>query len=185
MTKVEYEVKCAYQEVIVSRTDIKGNIIYYNSTFSKVNGFKGASVINQPHNIIRHPDMPKTIFNIVWKVILNGFPIQAIVKNKTKDNKYYWTMLQWKPQRDKNNNIVSFVAEGKQAPEKIIKIIEPLYSMLHEIEKEHGMESAIRYLHSYLDEKGMTYSQYLSYLSKHRGMRCLCEFVRVTKNSTK
>ena len=178
MSKVEYEIKCAYQEVIVSRTDTEGNIIYYNSTFSKVNGFKGASVINQPHNIIRHPDMPKTIFDIIWKVISNGLPIQAVIKNRTKDNKYYWTIIEWRPQKDNNDKIISFVAEGKQAPEKIIEIIEPLYDMLYDIEEEHGMDSAIIFLRSYLDEKGMTYSQYLNHLTKHRGMRCLCEFVR-------
>ncbi|SFV50444.1 Methyl-accepting chemotaxis protein [hydrothermal vent metagenome] len=178
MSRTNPEIKCAYQEVIISRTDIEGNIIYCNSTFSKINGFKGASVINQPHNIVRHPDMPKTIFRIIWKIILDGLPIQAIIKNKTNDNKYYWSMIEWKPQRDNQNNIVSFVAEGRQAPEQIIKIIEPLYQMLSEIEKEHGMDSALRYLHSYLDEKGMTYSQYLNHLTKHRGMRCLCEFIR-------
>jgi len=187
MSKVEFEVKCAYQEIIVSRTDTKGNIIYYNSTFAKVNGFNGASVINQPHNIVRHPDMPKTIFNIVWKIISKGLPIQAIVKNKTKDDKYYWAMIEWKVQRDNNNNIVSFVAKGKQAPQKIIDIIEPLYKMLYDIEKEHGIDSAVTYLHAYLDEKGMTYGQYLQYLTKHRGMRCLCEFVRhnIFKENTK
>ena len=178
MLKTKHEIKCAYKEVIVSRTDTKGHIIYYNSIFSKVNGLNGASIINQPHNIIRHPDMPKTIFNIVWKIILKGLPIQAVVKNKTKDNKYYWTILEWKPQRDKNNKLISFVAEGKQAPEKVIEIIEPLYKMLYDIEKEHGMQNALLYLHSYLDEKGMTYSQYLQYLTKHRSMKCLCEFVR-------
>jgi len=178
MIRTKPEIKCAYQEVIISRTDIEGNIIYCNSTFSKINGFKGASVINQPHNIIRHPEMPKTIFDIVWKVISNGLPIQAIIKNRTKDNKYYWTMLDWRPQRDNNNNVISFIAEGKQAPQKIIDIIEPLYKMLYDIEKEHGEESALLYLRSYLDEKGMTYSQYLEYLTKHRGMKCLCEFVR-------
>ncbi len=179
MVRANLEIKCAYQEVIISRTDLKGNIIYCNSTFAKVNGFKRPSaVINQPHNIIRHPDMPKTIFNIIWRVISNGLPIQAIVKNKTNDNKYYWTMLEWRPQIDNNNTIVSFVAEGKQAPEKIIQTIEPLYELLCDIEKEHGVDSAITYLRSYLDEKGMTYSQYLKHLTKHRGMRCLCEFVR-------
>ena len=178
MIRANPEIKCAYQEVIISRTDIEGNIIYCNSTFLKVNGFKGASVINQPHNIIRHPDMPKTIFKIIWKIISNGFPIQAIIKNKTRDNKYYWTMLEFKPQIDNNNTVVSFVAEGKQAPAKIIEIMEPLYKMLCDIEKEHGVESAIRYLHSYLDEKDMTYGQYLQHLTKHRGMKCLCEFVR-------
>lgn len=183
----KYEIKCAYQEVIISRTDTKGKIIYCNSTFKKVNAFEGASIINQPHNILRHPDMPKVIFDIVWKIISQGLPIQAIVKNKTNDNRYYWTMIEWKAQTDMNNNIVSYVAHGKQAPQKVIEIIEPLYTMLKEIEDEHGMDSALKYLHAYLDEKGMTYSQYLDYLTKHRGLKCLCEFVRhkILKGDTK
>ena len=74
MTRANPEIKCAYQEVIVSRTDTKGNIIYYNSTFAKVNGFKGASVINQPHNIIRHPDMPKIVFKLLWERIQTEQP---------------------------------------------------------------------------------------------------------------
>jgi len=178
MAKNPYEIKCAYQEVVISRTDKKGNIIYCNSTFRKVNGFKGASIINQPHNIIRHPDMPKVIFHIIWKTISRGLPIQAIIKNKTKDNRYYWTMIDFKAQKDMNNNIVSYVAHGKQAPQQIIDIIEPLYKMLKEIEEEHGVDSALKYLHAYLDEQGMTYSQYLKYLTKNRGFRCLCEFIR-------
>ena len=176
--KVGHEIKCAYQEIIVSRTDIEGNIIYYNSTFSKVNGFKGASVINQPYNIIRHPDMPKTIFDIIWKVISNGYPIQAIVKNKTKDNYYYWSMVEWRVQKDNQNNIISYLAKERQAPQKIIDIMEPLYKMLYDIEKNHGMKSALIYLRSYLDEKEMTYSQYLEHLTKYRDIKCLCEFIR-------
>jgi hypothetical protein len=175
---IQDEIKCAYQEVIISRTDTKGNIIYCNSTFKKVNALKGASAINQPHNIIRHPDMPQVIFHIIWKTISRGLPIQAILKNKTKDNRYYWTMIDFKPQKDMNNKIVSYIAHGKQAPQKVIDTIEPLYIMLKDIEKEHGVESALTYLHSYLDEQGMTYSQYLNHLTKHRGLKCLCEFIR-------
>jgi len=175
---IKYEIKCAYQEVIISRTDTKGNIIYCNSTFRKVNAFEGASVINQSHSILRHPDMPKVIFDIVWKTIAKGLPIQAILKNKTKDNRYYWTMIDWKPQKDMNNKIVSYVAHGKQAPQQIIDIIEPLYDILKDIEKEHGLKSALTYLHAYLDEQDMTYSQYLNYLTKNRRFKCLCEFIR-------
>lgn len=175
---VNYEIKCAYQEVVISRTDKQGNIIYCNSTFMNVNGFKGASIINKSESVIRHPDMPQTIYDIIWKTISKGLPIQAIMKNKTNDNKYYWSMVEWKPQKDIEGNVLSYVAEGKQAPEKVIEEIEPLYEMMHEIEKEHGMESALTYLHSFLDEKKMTYSEYLYNLTKNRGFKCLCEFVR-------
>ncbi len=175
---INYEIKCAYQEIVISRTDTKGNIIYCNSTFARINGFKGALAINQSETITRHPDMPEIIFDIIWKTILKGLPIQAILKNKTKDNKYYWSMTEWKPQKDSNNSVISYIITGKQAPTQIIKIMEPLYIILKEIEEKHGKDSALIYLHSYLDEQNMTYSQYLHYLAKNRRFKCLCEFVR-------
>ena len=178
ISAVNYEIKCAYQEVIVSRIDKKGNIIYCNSTFMSVNGFKGASVINQPESITHHPEMPQTIFNIIWETLEKGLPIQAVIKNKTNDDKYYWSIVDWDPQKDNNNNIISYVSHAKQAPEQVIKIMEPLYVMMHDIEKKHGLESALVYLHSFLAEKNMTYSQYMQYLTKNRGFKCLCEFIR-------
>ncbi|HHH19547.1 MAG TPA: hypothetical protein ENK86_03400 [Campylobacterales bacterium] len=178
VSAVNYEIKCAYQEVVISRTDKDGKIIYCNSTFIRINGFKGASIINQPESIIRHPEMPQTIFNIIWETLQKGLPIQAVIKNKTNDNQYYWSVVDWDPQKDNTNNVVSYVSHGKQAPEQVIKIIEPLYQMMYDIEKEHGMESALTYLHAFLDEQNMTYSQYLQHLTKNRGFKCLCEFVR-------
>jgi len=172
------EIKCNTQEVIVSRTDLKGDIIYANQTFVKINGFKGSSFIHKPHNIIRHPDMPKTIFKIIWSIIEQGLPIQAIIKNKTNDNHYYWTVINWKVQKDRDNNIISYVAYGKQAPDHAIKVIEPLYKMMLEIEKEHNMEASLEYLHAYLDEENVTYREFMERLTKHREFRCLCDFIK-------
>lgn len=178
MNKVNNEIRCATQQIIISRTDLKGNIIYYNPTFAEVNGFQGSSLIHKPHNVIRHPDMPKTIFQIVWSIIEQGLPIQAIVKNKTNDGNYYWALLNWKVQKDRDNNIISYVAYGKQAPDYAIKVIEPLYKMMLEIEEKHDIETALEYLHGYLDEEGMTYSQYMEKLTKNREFRCLCDFIK-------
>jgi len=172
------EIRCATQEIIVSRTDLKGNIIYCNPIFSKINGFKGASVIHQPHNIIRHPDMPKTIFKIIWSIIEQGLPIQALLKNKTNDGCYYWTLLNWKVQRNRDAKIVSYVAYGKQAPDYAIKAIEPIYEMMLKIEEEHDMESALEYLESFLEEEGVTYREYMEELTKNREFRCLCDFIK-------
>lgn len=178
MNTVNNEIRCAAQQVIISRTDLKGNIIYYNPTFAEVNGFEGSSLIHKPHNIIRHPDMPKTIFQIIWSIIEQGLPIQAVIKNKTNDGHYYWTLMNWKVQKDRDNNIISYVAYGKQAPDHVIKAIEPLYKMMLEIEKEHDIDAALNFLHSHLEEEGLTYSQYMEKLTKHREFRCLCDFVK-------
>jgi len=172
------EVKCATQEVIITRTDLKGNIIYHNPTFSKINGFKGASVINKPHNIVRHPDMPKAIFKIIWSIIQQGLPIQALIKNRTHDGHYYWALINWKVQKNRDEEIISYVAYAKQAPRHAIKVLSPVYNMMLQIEKEHDIASSLEYFHSFLNEEGVTYSQYMEKLAKHREFRCLCDLMK-------
>ncbi len=180
LRKIDHEIKCAAQQVIVSRTDTEGNIVYCNPTFLEVNEFKSSEIINKPHSIVRHPDMPKTIFHIIWSIITQGLPIQAVIKNQTNKGEYYWTMISIKPQRDRDNNIISYVAHGRQAPDKVINIIEPLYKILYEIEHEINIDAAIAYLESHLKEEGMTYAQYMKHLSKNREFRCLCDFIKHT-----
>jgi len=172
------EVRCATQEIIVSRTDLNGDIIYHNATFARVNGFKGASVIHKPHSIIRHPDMPKGIFRIIWSIIEQGLPIQAILKNKTNDGHYYWTLVNWKAQRNRDHEIISYIAYGRQAPDYAIKAVEPLYEMMLAIEKEHDIDSSLDYLHAFLDEEGVNYREYMEKLTKNREFRCLCDFIK-------
>ena len=178
LKKVNNEVKCATQQVIVSRTDTEGTIVYCNPTFLEVNSFKSSEIIKQPHSILRHPDMPKTIFHIIWSIIEQGMPIQAVIKNQTNEGEYYWTLMTIKPQKDRDNKIISYVAYGKQAPDTVIYTIEPLYRILSEIEQEVGMEAALQYLESHLQEEKMTYAQYMKHLTKNREFRCLCDFIK-------
>lgn len=178
LKRIKHEIKCARQEVIVSRTDTKGNIVYCNPTFLTVNGFKSSEVIKHPHSIVRHPDMPKSIFQIIWSIIEQGLPIQAVIKNKTNDGHYYWTLMTIKAQRDRDNKIISYVAYGKQAPDVVINKIEPLYKIMKEIEEEVDIDAALEYLESYLREENLTYAQYIKKLNKNREFRCLCDFIK-------
>ena len=179
LKKVNHEIKCATQQVIVSRTDTEGNIVYCNPTFLEVNNFKSSELIKQPHSIIRHPDMPQTIFRVIWSIIEQGLPIQAVLKNQTNNGEYYWTLITIKPQTDRDNKVISYVAYGKQAPDAVIKKIEPLYKILSEIEYEVDIDAAVQYLESHLKEEGMNYSQYMKHLTKNREFRCLCDFIKL------
>ena len=76
--------------MIVSETDEKGNILYANADFCKIAGFSREELIGKPHNIVRHPDMPKDAFGDLWKTINNGNIWKGIVKNKTKQGEFYW-----------------------------------------------------------------------------------------------
>lgn len=178
LLKVNYEIKCNRQQVIVSRTDTEGNIVYCNPTFLEVNNFSSSEVIHQPHSLVRHPDMPKTIFHIIWSIISQGMPIQAVLKNQTNNGEYYWTLVSIKPQLDRDHNIISYVAYGKQAPDSVIRTMEELYNTLYEIELDHSIDAALAYLEAYLDEKKMTYAEYMKFLTKNRQFKCLCDFMK-------
>ena len=123
--------------------------------------------------------MPKTIFRLIWTIIEQGLPIQAVIKNQTNLGKYYWTLITIKPQKDRDNKVISYVSYGKQAPDKVIKEIEILYKTLSKIEHEMDIDSAINFLETHLNEKNMTYAQYMKHLTKNREFRCLCDFIKL------
>jgi PAS domain S-box-containing protein len=77
-------------EIIVSKTDLKGLITYANKTFLDISGFTEEELLGQPHNIIRHPDMPQCVFKLLWKTVAKGDEIFAYVKNMCKNGDHYW-----------------------------------------------------------------------------------------------
>jgi PAS domain S-box-containing protein len=87
---LENEVPFQFGELFFSRTDAKGRILSGNSVFQKISQYSWDELINKPHNIIRHPDMPRAVFWLLWDTIKRGEPIGAYVKNRAKDGRYYW-----------------------------------------------------------------------------------------------
>ncbi|WP_321311799.1 PAS domain-containing protein [Halarcobacter sp.] len=77
-------------ELIISRTDLKGNITYANETFAYISGYKIEELIGKPHNIVRHPDMPKRVFKQIWKKLKRNQRWEGVIKNLRKDSGYYW-----------------------------------------------------------------------------------------------
>ena len=77
-------------ELIISRTDLKGNITYANDSFSQISGYKSEELVGKSHNIVRHPDMPKSVFADMWRKLKREAKWEGIVKNLRKDKGYYW-----------------------------------------------------------------------------------------------
>jgi len=94
---------------IVSKTDKKGIITFANEMFCQVSGYTREELIGKPHNIVRHPDMPKEVFKELWKTILAANPWHGIVKNRKKDGSAYWMDTTINPIVDKNGTIVEFI----------------------------------------------------------------------------
>ena len=84
-------------ETLVSTTDLKGRILYCNPAFIRVSGYSSEELLGQPHNMIRHPDMPEEAFRDMWDTIARGKPWSAAVKNRRKDGTYYWVQANVTP----------------------------------------------------------------------------------------
>ena len=84
------ETKIPKDELIISRTDLKGNITYANESFANISGYEIDELIGQPHNILRHPDMPKRVFRKLWETLNNEQKWEGVIKNLRKDKGFYW-----------------------------------------------------------------------------------------------
>jgi methyl-accepting chemotaxis protein len=76
--------------MIVSKTDLKGRITYVNKDFLDISGFVESELIGEPHNIVRHPDMPPAAFQDLWETVKDNRPWKGLVKNRCKNGDFYW-----------------------------------------------------------------------------------------------
>jgi aerotaxis receptor len=84
------ETEVPQEELIVSRTNLKGEITYANEVFAHISGYSVEELIGKPHNIVRHPDMPKAIFKQMWQTIKEYNKWVGVIKNMRKDGGFYW-----------------------------------------------------------------------------------------------
>ncbi len=147
--------------VIMSKTDPKGIIEYANDYFVEISGYEDYELMGQPHNIIRHPDMPKVIFKELWRRLAKGENIHALVKNRAKDGRYYWVLTDFETKYNEQGEIVSYYARRKAAPSHAVFQIEKLYKTLLSIEKTQSVNVSERYFFGLLEEKGMNYDQFI------------------------
>ena len=121
--------------VIISQTDHNGLITYANRMFCEVSGYKPDELIGQSHSIIRHPSMPKNLFEKMWNNILSGHIWNGVVKNVRKDGLYYWVYTEILPIKDKNDKITGYIASRKAASRKNIEDAQSLYSKMYTDQK--------------------------------------------------
>ena len=160
------EIHLSSKRIIVSKTDTKGRILYVNDYFCEVTGYEPNEVMGVPHSILRHPDMPKAVFYLMWQSIQSGENITAIVKNLAKSGKYYWVTTDFEIQRDNMGNIKSYVAFRRPACNRAIESVEELYETLLQIERKHGMSASLVFLKSYFTERKTNYTDFMKKVVK-------------------
>ncbi len=161
-TPIDNEIKLSPKRYIVSKTDAKGVIEYGNDYFVEICGYSQEELIGKPHNIVRHPDMPRIAFKLMWDRISKGENFMAVVKNLAKDGSYYWVVTDFEPKIDPlTNEIISHTAFRKAAPQKAIDTMAPIYAKLLELEKEGGMQASEAFLLEFLEENNTTYDKFI------------------------
>ena len=163
-TPKDIEITVSPKRTIVSRTDEKGIIRFVNEYFKEIAGYKENELVGFAHNVIRHPDMPKIIFKLLWDELKKGNDMRAIVKNLAKDGRYYWVITNFHTLYDDDGNIIGYYARRKAVPQHVKEEVAKLYKTLLSLEEQGGMEASEKYLKQWLDEHNTTYQDYVESL---------------------
>jgi len=162
LTGIERSIKP--HEIIVSKTNLKGHITYANDVFLRIADYTLAEVINKPHSLIRHPDMPRCVFKFLWDTISSGKEIFAYVVNRSKNGDHYWVLAHVTPSFDESGNIIGYHSNRRLPREDAVKTISGLYSVLCAEEAKHnnskeGMNAGYNLLLQVLKDKGCSYDE--------------------------
>ena len=147
---------------IVSKTDLKGRITYANDLFVEVSEYSEDELIGAPHNILRHADMPRAVFKLLWDAIGSGKEIFAYVKNRTKNGKYYWVHAYVTPEFDPKTKAITGYHSVRRSPSpKGVAAIAPLYEKMLQVERSGGMDASLRLLKETLSQHKASYDDFI------------------------
>ncbi|HVI51329.1 MAG TPA: PAS domain-containing protein [Candidatus Sulfotelmatobacter sp.] len=153
-------------EIIVSKTDPQGRITYVNDVFLGVSGYLESEVMGKAHNVIRHPDMPRCVFKLLWDKIQASQEIFAYVNNRAKSGDYYWVLAHITPSFNANRQIIGYHSNRRSPTRAAIAKIAPLYAQLLQEEQKHsdrklGIEAGTRLLMNTLANQGIGYEEFV------------------------
>jgi PAS domain S-box-containing protein len=152
-------------DFIVSTTDKKGRITYGNRIFIEFSGYTESELLGSQHNIIRHPDMPRAVFQLLWDKISNREECFAYVKNLAKDGSFYWVFTNVTPTFDSSGNITGYFSVRRKPKPSGVKTASDLYRIMLEAERQAGAAKAIaassQILVDLLKDKALSYDEFI------------------------
>jgi aerotaxis receptor len=132
---------------IYSRTDLKGVITEANAAFANLSGYAVEEMVGKPHNLVRHPDMPKEAFADMWRSLKANRPWQGVVKNRRKDGGYYWVLANAAPVRE-GGRVIGFQSLRRKPSREQIKDASEAYRKMlagdHSVAIEDGRVVKVR-----------------------------------------
>lgn len=150
-------------DFIVSKTDTSGRITYGNRIFIEFAGYSEEELLDTQHNIVRHPDMPRGVFKLLWDTLAQEQEIFAFVKNLSSDGSFYWVFANASPSYNKQGQVDGYFSVRRQPNREAVNIVSGLYAQMLEIEKNTGPKEAcqasIDFLVDFISQKGTTYEK--------------------------
>jgi PAS domain S-box-containing protein len=154
------------EEIIVSKTDPSGRITYVNQTFLTISSFVESEVIGQPHSMVRHPRMPRCVFQLLWDTIRRGEEIFAYVCNLAKNGDHYWVFAHVTPTFNAQGDIIGYHSNRRAPERKTLDTVMGLYDTLLSEEqrggdRKRGLESSIKLLDEVVHKKASAYDEFI------------------------
>ena len=132
----------APDELIVSKTDLRGVITYANDVFLRISRYELDEVIGRPHNLIRHPEMPRAVFALLWQTLSEGRELFAYINNLASDGAHYWVLAHVTPSYSADGAVIGYHSNRRRPSPGAIRTVTPLYRRLVEEERRHPTAKA-------------------------------------------
>jgi PAS domain S-box-containing protein len=166
VTPTNREVFFPRDDLIVSKTDLRDHISYVNRTFIDISGYDEAELLDEPHSVIRHPEMPRCIFQLLWETIKSEHEIFAFIRNMCKNGDHYWVLAHVTPTFDSNRTVIGFHSNRRVPERKHVAMFSDLYEKLLTEERRHsdwrsGIKESTRILAQTTAAAGLDYEQYV------------------------
>lgn len=165
ITPTNKEIMMNDEDFIVSKTDLKGRITYANRIFMSIAGYRESELLGTQHNILRHPDMPRGVFLLLWNMIESGEECFAYVKNMSKNGDHYWVFANVTVDYDQQGNPIGYFSVRRKPRRAAIEAITPVYEEMMRIEQQAGPRDAAKtslgWLQSVLESQNTIYQEYI------------------------
>lgn len=157
-------------QIIVSKTDPQGRLTYVNDLFVEISGYPEHELIGKPHNVIRHPEMPRSVFRLLWDRITSGSELFAYVVNLSADGGHYWVLAHVTPTFGPSGDIVGYHSNRRTPAREALDPIRELYAALLAEEGRHthtptAIAAGQQLLQDRLTEAGLSYDEFVWSLS--------------------
>ena len=154
----------AADELIVSKTDPRGVITYANDVFLRVSGYAARDVVGQPHNLIRHPEMPRAVFQLLWDTLAQGQELFAYINNLASDGAHYWVLAHVTPSHGPDGRLIGYHSNRRKPSPRAVDRIRPLYDQLLAEERRHptakaAVAASSRLLAETIEQRGGSYEE--------------------------